>query len=206
MDLIQRRRTKGAMVHSFVAFDPWRQIVDEELGTHPSAFDLVEHAIMEAGFVGVKLYPPMGFRPAGNAGSHLTYPKRTKEIADFPRKLDAALEKLFAWCESNGVPVMAHATNSNGANILYRQRADPGNWIPVLRRHPQLRLNLAHFGGFDEALGGGAPGSTWEWAIGGMERKFSSPLFSDLSYLSEALDTETTPDIRPRLRFLLNVT
>ena len=203
MDLIQRRRTSGAMVHSFVAFDPWRQIVDEEASVRPFALDLVEYAIMEAGFVGVKLYPPMGFLPAGNAGSQLPYPKRAEDIVEFPRKLDASLEKLFAWCEAKGVPVMAHATNSNGANAFYGQRADPRNWIPVLRKHPQLRLNLGHFGGFDEARGGGAPESTWEWAIGGMEGEISSPLFSDLSYLSEALAREITPDIRPRLRSLL---
>lgn len=204
MDLIQRLQVDGPMLHCFAPFDPWRQVVDQEAGQRPTALEIVQHAIMDAGFIGVKLYPPMGFLPAGNEGSGLSYPKRAGNISNFTRKIDNALESLFTWCEQNSVPVMAHAANSNGSNVRYGQRADPNNWASVLRAHPKLHLNLGHFGGFDQAIGGGSPESTWEWSLGKLAKTGEGMLYADMSYLSEILGPQDDPDIRPRLRKLLH--
>jgi hypothetical protein len=62
-----------------------------------SALDLVTWAVEEMGFVGVKLYPPTGFLPAGNAEVAQSYPARAEAIPDLPRRLDAALDKLSGW-------------------------------------------------------------------------------------------------------------
>ena len=140
-----QRLPLGAVVHCFAPYDPWRQIVDEEDGRRPSAFDLVTWAVQEMGFVGVKLYPPMGFLPAGNTEVSQTYPVRADEVSDFPRRLDAALDKLYAWAAAAGVPVMAHASNSNGAADEYSERANPKGWSKVLARYPELRLKSGAF-------------------------------------------------------------
>lgn len=170
----------NVFVHSLATFDPWREAVDEAEGRSPSAFDLAREAVEQRGFIGVKLYPPMGFLPGGNAGAGLTYPEGSG--TGFAEKLDAALDRLFSWAESESVPILAHAADSNGAGEGYSHRADPAGWQVVLERHPNLHLNLAHFGGFDH-LSGGEP---WETATGNLITRYPN-VHADLSYLAESL-------------------
>lgn len=186
MEEIQRTalRTQSSLVHCFAPFDPWQQIVDEIEGKSETSFSMAKDAVENRGFVGIKLYPPMGFLPTDNETGGLTYPVGHIGITAFGRKLDAALEKLYAWAEQNQVPVMAHATNSNGAGPDYAQRAHPEHWIKVLNRHPALRLNLAHFGGFDER----SQTLNWETTVGENLQTFAN-LYADIAYLSEALPT-----------------
>lgn len=191
MERIQRMQT-GPALHCMVPFDPWRQIVDR------GALDLVRHAIEDMGFVGIKLYPPMGFRPLGNADVRQEYPERARGILDFPAKLDRALDELYAYASEQGVPVMAHATNSNGASTGYALRAHPDNWRPVLRKYPKLRLNLAHFGDFEEQDGGNAT-PTWENAVGKLVQQFGNRAYADLSYFSELLPGAVPAEQRARL-------
>src|SRR5205814_1201277 len=101
--------------HGLVAFDPLREIeadgtVDDASPLPPprgvtwedrltetadaggtatvkGSFVVVRHAIEQAGFVGVKLYPPVGFRPALNAG------RTDLGDAQLGARLDAVLDK-----------------------------------------------------------------------------------------------------------------
>ncbi len=126
-----------ARLHPFIAFDPLR----------PDALTIVRHAVLDAGFIGVKLYPPVGFLPLGNA-----------EIGDPARgrALDAALRALYALCESEEIPITAHASPGNEFALGYGEMAAPVRWAPVLREFPNLRLNFGHFG--HETGTGGADG------------------------------------------------
>jgi predicted TIM-barrel fold metal-dependent hydrolase len=201
MERIQRQQT-GPAVHCFAPFDPWRQIMDVEAGERTTALQLVQWAIEEMGFIGVKLYPPMGFLPVGNALVRQTYPERVAGIRDFPAKLDRALMDLYAYAEREGVPVMAHATDSNGAAPGYARRAHPRAWESVLQAYPHLRLNLGHFGDFEEARGT-VPGEAWEAVIGGLfSEAGASTLYADLSYLAELLP-DRDPTVATQIRQLL---
>src|SRR5215471_9558541 len=75
------RRKDGPRVHGFVGFDPLRKALYDDHKRKPGDRDplaIVRSAIEVnqiphsrstiGGFVGVKLYPPMGFRAIGNAG------------------------------------------------------------------------------------------------------------------------------------------
>jgi len=196
MERMQRMNWQGAHVHGFVAFNPWRQIEDVDAQRAPTAFDLAEIAIENMGFVGIKLYPPMGFLPIGNVGSGLSYPARAANIPNFPAKLDAALDALYAWAAKEGVAVMAHATNSQSAAGGYALRARPDHWAPVLAKYPALRLNLGHFGGFDEAGNGNTLNETWEYMFGHLGESGASNVFADMSYLSEVLPGGTPAEHR----------
>jgi predicted TIM-barrel fold metal-dependent hydrolase len=199
MERMQRMNWDAAHMHGFVAFNPWRQIEDLEAGRSPTAFDLAKLAIHEMGFVGIKLYPPMGFLPIGNAGSGLPYPVRAANIPHFPTKIDAALDALYAWAAQEGVAVMAHATNSQGAAEGYALRARPDRWAPVLAKYPALRLNLGHFGGFDEVGDDNTLDETWEYFFGRLVQGGPSNVFADMSYLSEVLPGGTTAAHRAAL-------
>jgi len=82
------------------------------------------------GLVGVKLYPPMGFRATDNRHlpdvsfnepAYLPSPD-TGLGSQIGSKLDAALSKLYTWCSDNNVPIMAHTSHSFGPNSDYEDR------------------------------------------------------------------------------------
>lgn len=137
-ELRELRDAHPDLVIPFAAVDPRRD----------DAVETAVRLIEEEGFRGVKLYPPLGYRPD-----------------------DPALLPLYAYCEANGVPVMSHCSRGGAhyrgrptARMLADPRAeaqlsdlrgaalaahlaDPDNYVPVLEAYPRLRLCLAHFGG-----------------------------------------------------------
>ena len=182
MESVQRTAIgkRGFLLHSLAPYDPWRQIADVDAGAPVTALDRVKEAVEQRGFLGVKLYPPMGFLPYDNASQQLTYPVRAQQVTNFAEKLDQALDALYSWAAANGVTILSHAANSNGAGEGFSARANPSGWRPVLERHPQLRLCLAHFGGFTE--------DNWEESSASLMTDFPY-VFVDLSYLSSSLAT-----------------
>jgi predicted TIM-barrel fold metal-dependent hydrolase len=142
-----------AQFHPFVAFDPRRQIEGPQATppkpeappappTRPSAassaLEMVRYAIEVGGFLGVKLYPPVGFAPCDNV--HL------RPDLGFAAGLDGALEALYTYCEAHEVPILTHASAANEYALGLHRLVSPAHWRPVLERHPELRLNLGHFG------------------------------------------------------------
>ena len=134
-----------------VAYDPLR---DEATGGQ--ALRWVQQAIESHGFVGVKLYPPMGFRPLGNTDPDANFRPWRPQIASLlgrggyatiGDRLEKRLESLYEWCAQNGVPIMAHVNDSNYSHRESRQASSPAYWERVLRKHPTLRVSFGHFGG-----------------------------------------------------------
>lgn len=202
MDLLQielGRSSAPLHMHSFVGFDPWHVAEDSRL------FRRVKEAIMERGFVGVKLYPPMGFRASANDDKNLGFPNGAPSGVT----IDRTLKELYRWCGENDVPIMAHAENSLGSNCGYGKRASPEWWGPVLKDHPKLRVSLAHFGSFDERWRRGQfptptpkcaadayEGKAWETIIGEAKKNGRDNLFADVSYLSELTSPEYDENIK----------
>ena len=210
------RRRDGPRVHGFVGFDPLRQALYDHRRNagdwDPMA--VVRRAIevkqvlagsstkTTGGFVGVKLYPPMGFQAIDNKYvpdtnfSEPTY-LRSPESGlglQIGSKLDAALTKLYTWCSANNVPIMAHTSHSFGPSSDYENRADPIFWTNVLKQDafPRLRINLAHFGHFNNAVQHVHPqdyvDKCWEWTIGHILTT-SADAYADISSLGEILKT-----------------
>ncbi len=164
------QRLHPGRCHGFVSFCPWRQAEDthhnSDVGEgsprrRQTALDVVRDAILNRGFVGVKLYPPMGFLPFGNAAIPIDgFPSAaatTPFAHEFGLRLDAALHSLYAFCVEHDVPVMAHTAPSNGAGTFritsdkqepYEERAHPNGWARVLAEPGlgALKVNMAHFG------------------------------------------------------------
>lgn len=199
-------QSTGMHMHSMVGFDPRRSAEDRDI------LKVVKHAINDCGFVGVKLYPPMGFQPIENR--KLGVPK----VPEGPKgeSIEHALIELYDWCAAEDVPIMAHAENSLGSVCGYGRSASPEWWRKVLGKpnYARLRINLAHFGGFDEALdiGANAPqglrceadkysGPVWEDIIGETIKDDGRDfLFADLSYLSELTIPDSQEEERPEIR------
>jgi predicted TIM-barrel fold metal-dependent hydrolase len=210
-------RRGGPRVHGFVGFDPLRQALYDHHRRSPADMDpmaVVRRAIevnqivvgdstrTTGGLVGVKLYPPMGFRATDNRHlpdasfnepAYLRSPD-TGLGSQIGSKLDAALSKLYTWCSDNNVPIMAHTSHSFGPNSDYEDRADPVFWADVLKQNafPRLRINLAHFGHFNKAVQYARPQNyvdkCWEWTVG-KTLISSAEAYADISSLGEILKT-----------------
>ena len=210
------RRRDGPRVHGFVGFDPLRQALYDH---RRSAGDWDPMAVVRraievkqvlaggstkttGGFVGVKLYPPMGFRAIDNKyvpdmnfsePAYLRSPE-SRLGSEVGSKLDAALIKLYTWCSANNVPIMAHTSHSFGPSSDYENRADPIFWANVLKQDafPRLRINLAHFGHFNNAVQQVHPQNyvdkCWEWTTGHILTT-SADAYADISSLGEILKT-----------------
>ncbi len=85
----------------------------------------LEKAVEELGYVGVKIYPSMGWDPRHEG-----------------------MDEVYDYCRRHDLPIQMHC-NRGG---FYDQEesiafADPDSWRPVLDDFPGLKLCFAHFGG-----------------------------------------------------------
>ena len=200
------QRLYPGQCHGFVSFCPWRQLDDayhnasvgeDSVRRRRTALETVQDAILNRGFLGVKLYPPMGYYPLGNSSLPVDAfpPNAAREpyAAEFGRLLDEALLALYAFCVEHDVPVMAHCAPSNGAGafritdekvVPYETRAHPSAWARVLA-HPglsNLKINMAHFGSAHRA----EVASEWREGIGTLMDAYPN-VYTDLSHYPEML-------------------
>ncbi|WP_347266456.1 amidohydrolase family protein [Paracoccus sp. (in: a-proteobacteria)] len=133
------RDRRDALVLNFAPFCPLRAVVEG-----PATLRRVQAAVLEQGFAGVKLYPPMGFRASCNDGIGFGHTRHKTGVSG--RQIDAELQRLYAWCAEAEVPIQAHANDSMAAGRGTGAYASPVYWPQVLARYPGLRLNLSHAG------------------------------------------------------------
>ncbi|MDZ5636293.1 amidohydrolase family protein [Janthinobacterium sp. GMG1] len=145
----------GGRMHGFVPFCPLREVAFSKGKSATSSFDLVQRALEEHGFIGVKLYPPMGFAALGNQyiqdaepdfWRRRWLPEWVQNTPDLGKLLDDALRRLYDYCQKHGVPIMAHTGLSNGPSMAFKNLAGSKYWACVLKEFPRLRVNFGHFG------------------------------------------------------------
>lgn len=126
-----------------VAYNPLVDALDGD-----ASLKVVQDAVDKHGCVGVKIYPPMGFRPFGNAG--LTFPRGVTGTV-----IDKKLLALYAFCQDRGVPVMAHAKESMGLDDDHDKLAAAAGWDELANKGGlrSLAVNAGHFGGDVEKEG-----------------------------------------------------
>lgn len=171
--LAQRR--DDILLLNFVGFCPLRAAIEGNV-----ALDRVMRAVEQYGFAGVKLYPPMGFKPIGNDGISFDHARGRPNGGG--AALDRELHRLYRYCNDNGVAIASHASRSMGAGRGTENYAAPWLWQPVLAQYDRLHVNLAHFGGFDKH---GGPG--WMEQLAGMLSRFDN-LYFDTGYWTEAMN------------------
>lgn len=182
--------SKGFLM-PLVAYNPWVDILEND-----ASIKLVERAVTYHGCVGVKIYPPMGFYPYNNAGIPLhTGEKRPDLVA-----LDKKLAVFYELCDGLGVPVMAHANESNGRDLAHDALAGAVGWTALRDQLPTLRslyVNAGHFGGAPKHDSG-------DWSddfVKLMSQKGHLQVYADLGYWDELLDQ---PGVRTRLEKVLS--
>jgi predicted TIM-barrel fold metal-dependent hydrolase len=171
------------LVHPFVFVHPERKGI----------FDIVKRYVEEKGFAGLKLYPPLGYYP-----------------------FDERLNEIYAYAEKYQLPITTHCARGGvfykgkitGDMLIHPKTGehlkdqknkfftdaytDPDNYRYVLEQFPNLKINLAHFGGYDEwqkyldtAFGDNV--TTWYEKIAALIRRYPN-VYSDISYTMFSAD------------------
>jgi predicted TIM-barrel fold metal-dependent hydrolase len=208
------RRKGNLRIHGFAGFDPLRQALYSRGKHRPNEKEpmtLLQKAIegepatptgavVPGGLIGVKLYPPRGFRAIDNAElpdakfndpSYLA--SETRGLGtQIGAKLDRELNRLYAWCSAKNVPITAHTNNTFGPSPEYEARAQPECWGRVLRAYPTLRINMAHFGHFNRAVNErdvtAHVKDCWEWTTSEIMAAFPDGYaYADISSIAEIL-------------------
>jgi hypothetical protein len=196
MQLAERisRLTRG-WVHSNVPFCPFKQVAFNRQLITENPMKLVRDAVLSHGHIGVKFYPPMGFRPLGNADLPIDYwddsplVDRLKRPALGP-DLDQALKMLYDFAGQYDVPLMAHTSPTMVTRDKYKTDVlDPSCWAKVTAYKPGLRINFAHFGNTDILTANGKDANA-RGLMALMTAGAGSPgerLFADSAYLADML-------------------
>ncbi len=129
----------GGAILPFIGYNPRTDVLQQG-----ASFARVIDAVGNRGFIGVKVYPPMGYRGYGNAPAAVV--DACPAIED-GGTIDAALGRLYAWCVDHNVPVMAHTSHSFGRSNALEDCASPLGWRKALENFDGLRIQAGHFGG-----------------------------------------------------------
>jgi predicted TIM-barrel fold metal-dependent hydrolase len=167
-------KTSGSDLMYFVAYNPYRSFLSN--ASPCAALDLVQDTVQNHGAIGIKLYPPSGYRPSHNkikgrpCSWFSSFPGREWDARygnlghDKNNKLDQELNRLLEWCIRQDVPVLTHSGYGEfEARKGYGEyHANPIFWQEFLESHStpgnpcKLRLCLGHAGGEDYWFGVGS--------------------------------------------------
>lgn len=171
--------------------DPaYKDLIYPFIFVHPERkgiFDLVQRYMEDKDFAGLKMYPPLGYYP-----------------------FDDRLNDIYAYAQRYQIPITTHCARGGvfykgeitgdmlihpktGEHAKSRKNkyftdiyTDPDNYRYVLDQFPDLKINLAHFGGYDEwqkYLGNSFDDglTTWYEKIIAILRKYRN-VYTDISY------------------------
>ena len=182
----------GGRMHGFVPFCPFREAMTIGPDGIGDSMRLVKTALESNGFIGVKLYPPMGFAAYGNKNLNVWMDKTMLPAAahmpDFGARLDSSLARLYSYCIANDVPVMAHTNISNGPSADFRALAGSEHWELALREFPTLRVNFGHFGDTDAEDHQGARSKGFARLMRKSAPDAGSGAFADSAYFAGVLN------------------
>jgi predicted TIM-barrel fold metal-dependent hydrolase len=160
--------SQGRMAY-FVAWNPFRDHwCGDSNASQGNALRIVQNAVKQHGAMGVKVYPPSGYRPYGNKIPRKPFAPFNKDARDQYKAryegitaadLDTRCAELFNWCVKDDVPVLAHCGSGEfEARKGYgKHHAHPAHWSELLKSSPEmrhLRLCLGHAGGESFWIGG----------------------------------------------------
>ncbi len=133
----------------FVAVNPMRT----------SHYKRMASALMEKGFVGVKLYPSLG------------YPLDSDEMG-----------AVFDYCAEHSVPLLQHCNDEGFRfDVKSADYCHPRHWRPILQKHPDLRICFGHFGGVENLAAPTIRPKSWTGQILALMDDFER-VYADIAY------------------------
>ena len=129
-----------------------------------SHYELMEQALTQKGYTGVKLYPSLGY------------------TVDSPE-----MRKVFAYAVANEVPLLMHCNRIGFARrVELRENCSPALWRPILKQFPKLKICFGHFGGEENLVGPGVAPGSWTETILALMEEFPG-VYADISYHTDEM-------------------
>ncbi len=129
-------------------------------------FERMRKACTKEGFVGVKLYPSLGYKIAGNK----------------------KMSKVIKYCAKEGIPLLQHCNHggfyAKKATVNY---SDPAHWLGHLKENPKLRICFGHFGGDENFVQKDIPPGSWTATILKLMKKFPGQVYADVAYHTDEM-------------------
>jgi hypothetical protein len=205
----QISRLAGGRVLCFAPFDPMKEVAYTLGVSSSSSLQLVKDAVLNHGFIGVKLYPTMGFAPLGNAtlGGNFwnqSWIPPSLHRSDMGARLDEALSELYSWCQSNGVPIMAHTSPTNGPSKPFEHLTAARYWRKVRNAFGGIRIDFGHFGDTDLVADKGQRARRLCQLMTAGKSSLGQFLYADSAYLADLLSQPL--DLKNQLTSLMRDT
>lgn len=199
-------------IYPFVMFDPRRN----------DSYELCVEALEDKGFIGIKMYPALGYSPYWETNKNRTG-VLTRTIEENEAKRAAIRQELmYKYCNNNNIPITTHQSPYGAYNVGLtepesRELTEIASWEEVLKQHNNLKINFAHFGG-NYLLCEGLPEDSenyenrkkaeetskkWQTRILELIKLYPN-VYTDLSYHDMALQNRTITRYFTDLLVLLN--
>jgi predicted TIM-barrel fold metal-dependent hydrolase len=184
-------------LRTFVAYSPIR----------PNAVAVVVDAVTNKDCVGVKFYPPSGYKPIDNVDSDIFGNATAEEVNQ--RNID-----LFRLCTDLDIPLFAHCSPGGMERVRGKTGwySDPVHWFRVMQLDglSKLRLCLGHAGGEGAwTLPHSAYGDReWErsWGSAVVSLCTTSPnVYCEFGHFDAVLDDEQRSKLQRRLERVIEV-
>ncbi len=131
-------------------------------------FERMKKATKKQGFVGVKLYPSLGY-----------------EVNLENKKM----VKVFKYCSDHKIPILQHC-NQGGfyGKKSYIGYSNPAHWRPVLKEYPKLRICFGHFGGDENLTKKKITENSWTQTILDMMVEYKGQVYTDVAYHTDTMN------------------
>lgn len=144
-------------IFPFVAVNPRR----------PNHYEIMERALTTMGFVGVKLYPSLGYD------------------VDSPE-----MRKVYGYCQERNIPILQHC-NNGGFNYRNNiEKSNPVYWKSILKDYSQLKICFGHFGGGENFVQSTIPNNSWTRTILSLMEQYEG-VYADIGYHDDPMKDET---------------
>lgn len=128
-------------------------------------YERMTFALEEKGFVGVKLYPSLGY-----------------EV------VSPEMDRVYRYCVEHETPLLMHC-NRGGffRNLAAVEHCDPLHWRKILKKFPDLKICFGHFGGDENFLGDRIKPDSWTGRILALMDDYPG-VYADISYHDDPMD------------------
>jgi predicted TIM-barrel fold metal-dependent hydrolase len=148
-------------IFPFVAVNPRR----------PIHLEIMERAITSMGYVGVKLYPSLGYD------------------VDTPQ-----MRNVYNWCLENNVPLLQHC-NKGGFNYKNNaNKSNPAHWEQILRDFSGLKICFGHFGGGENFVQSNVGDDNWSKTILDL-MEIHDGVYADIGYHDDPMKNKDDESI-----------
>jgi len=128
---------------------------------------IMERALLSRGFVGVKLYPSLGYD------------------IDSPE-----MHAVYDFCHLRGIPMLMHCTPDGFyAEDAFRGNSEPRLWEPILRQYKGLKVCFGHFGGGENLCTAEISSTSWTYQILELMRDpDNTGVYADIAFHTGPMD------------------